>query len=897
MCDFVITRGVKKGKKCDNPISRKSKTSCTKHIDKVSTFGIEKIKVVKDKQPVIKKVVKESTFDKDNYQKLVLEKLLDELKFTRDNKYCNVVDYEFPDRLKANGSGDMILGPCIEINSKIRCQYHVSHMNSGKSHEIIEFLKLSQNQNKSVLFISSRVSTGNDLLSKLQKIKYDDESSFVSYASKPNFEEVNKLIIQTESLNKLGTSKTFDIVIIDECFSAMSQMVSLSTHKSNIITNQKIFSCLLLNAEKVILLDADISDKCIEFYSKLVNKNITVYNNTYQFTKKIETKLITGTDTMMINDMCKKMNKGFNIAFITNSKNKGHKVISEVKMFFKKIGIDFNNYVYYHVENKFPCRIDEDGKMYSVEEDFIKYQFVMYSPTITQGVDFTKHHFHYVYGYYSNKSNNILQYIQQLGRVRNIIENEIIIFVNESNALENCQLMSKNPILNIEYWRNFYSQLKQDNREYLNEFLSGMSTEFVKKQNNYMKMVYNKKNIYMNLFLDTQLFNILSSHSGLTGLETIMNMKKYNVENIVQLIPNKDIQKNKIHLAEVDINNTLTRYEDINNQIVDRLPFTSKEYDFFKKMKHDEFVKNKYYYETYGDDENNNNHFVEFKMNVDKINSIRYKLEVFNRYTFESDDDKLVNRIPNEFLFDLIKDDNRHKNLKSIENILFINTVDKVLVETPNIDKNQLMKIYTINKIENEIAKKSYGRNSFEDLMLRFDDINKKLSEWGINMIIDNNLRFDNITVEQVIELYVIYNNYKRIEKGRSKTIKIDNEKFTKWKTRRLTNLIKEIYEQFGLTLSKPIDIRTSGDRHKQYTCIETVPGLFDYISKCNPIRLEKDIRESIKQYNDRINFEPVIFQNTVSLYSDESEESKESDDYNESDEYYNNFEYESDDF
>ena len=66
-----------------------------------------------------------------------------------------------------------------------------------------------------------------------------------------------RIVIQVESLHKLGTDFDYDFVIVDECESILSQLCSFTTHKQNHSINLQIFERLLkLPKARIFLCDA-----------------------------------------------------------------------------------------------------------------------------------------------------------------------------------------------------------------------------------------------------------------------------------------------------------------------------------------------------------------------------------------------------------------------------------------------------------------------------------------------------------------------------------------------------------------------------------------------------------------------------------------------------------------
>ena len=60
-----------------------------------------------------------------------------------------------------------------------------------------------------------------------------------------------------------------------------------------------------------------------------------------------------------------------------------------------------------------------------VNQTWLNYTVVMYSPTITAGISFEQKHFDKVFCYFTNMSCDVLSCIQMIGRVRDVGDREI----------------------------------------------------------------------------------------------------------------------------------------------------------------------------------------------------------------------------------------------------------------------------------------------------------------------------------------------------------------------------------------------------------------------------------------------------------------------------------------
>ena len=67
-------------------------------------------------------------------------------------------------------------------------------------------------------------------------------------------ESAHNLVLQVESLHRVG-DRVFDLVVLDECESILTQLTSVKTHSEHLRDNHATFICLLKQAEKIICMD------------------------------------------------------------------------------------------------------------------------------------------------------------------------------------------------------------------------------------------------------------------------------------------------------------------------------------------------------------------------------------------------------------------------------------------------------------------------------------------------------------------------------------------------------------------------------------------------------------------------------------------------------------------
>lgn len=178
-----------------------------------------------------------------------------------------------------------------------------SFLGTGKTFRIAELIQrwtwLSKNSPPRVLVLSPRRIYAENITERLEKeLKvllpglWETFPSFRCYLhwnmdqplqeTQP-MKDYPRLVIQVESLWKLGPQVDYDFVILDECESIISQMCSFETHQSNIFKNLGVFKHLLtLQKAKIIMCDAFLGKNTWNLVQNLFYgclKDVTFHHN------------------------------------------------------------------------------------------------------------------------------------------------------------------------------------------------------------------------------------------------------------------------------------------------------------------------------------------------------------------------------------------------------------------------------------------------------------------------------------------------------------------------------------------------------------------------------------------------------------------------------------------
>lgn len=307
-----------------------------------------------------------------------------------------------------------------------------SAMGTGKT-TLIKHL-LEKYNYKKILWITHRQTLTKSLYGSFKKY------GFVSYMdTNGNLFKENKVIVQVDSLKKIYFENPFemtidynkyDLVIIDEIEGCLSHFNSPFLNK--IESNARdIFDSMIeaiSGSKKLLLLDADIGVRTMLF-SEHFGKVITV-NNTYQPIKKIFTA--TNDDYKFKTELFSDINSGKKVCIVSMS-SKCLEVITHE--------LDNKNIKYVMHIAKSDDKLKDE--LEDVNSFWKKYQVVLYSPTITSGVDFNEKHFDKIYCIIKsgNKVCDQRSFLQMVGRIRHINNQEILCwytdipFIRDKNEL------------------------------------------------------------------------------------------------------------------------------------------------------------------------------------------------------------------------------------------------------------------------------------------------------------------------------------------------------------------------------------------------------------------------------------------------------------------------------
>lgn len=234
------------------------------------------------------------------------------------------------------------------------------------------------------------------------------------------------IICQMESLHRLRDS--YDYVFMDESESCLFQATSITTQRDNIlINNNKLLSILTSpNLKCYKMLDAFITNKSIDFANSL-GRPYLFHNYSFKgIPRNIRLIKFNGPDpnlnlskNMFLDLLVEKLKDGKNVFVVFTSIDKMNKwalvrILNEIPTI---------RHVEYSSKNK--------ALSDTVNDEWVKYQLVMTTTSITVGCNFDRPYFDYVFIYASAPSRNLPRdIIQAHMRVRQTSNENIMVFID-----------------------------------------------------------------------------------------------------------------------------------------------------------------------------------------------------------------------------------------------------------------------------------------------------------------------------------------------------------------------------------------------------------------------------------------------------------------------------------
>ena len=172
-------------------------------------------------------------------------------------------------------------------------------------------------------------------------------------------------------------------------------------------------------ADHIICLDTHIDQRCIEFIHYFRPRNDRIYVQCNRTKKHIGEKAYFGNLDQMVLSIRQALSEDKNIVITLNDKSIGKKLAERCN--FDSFG---DKYRFYSSDCD-GLQFNED--LQDINGSWSKLRVLMYTTTITVGIDFTVPHFHKLYTYARNNICVARDIQQQMGRVRILLDREVFV--------------------------------------------------------------------------------------------------------------------------------------------------------------------------------------------------------------------------------------------------------------------------------------------------------------------------------------------------------------------------------------------------------------------------------------------------------------------------------------
>jgi hypothetical protein len=360
----------------------------------------------------------------------------------------------------------------IQFPEGYRCIGIKAGLGRGKTSSLIRYVSNLGN-NAKVLILSPRITFTKNITSEYNsKIKTTDKFiSYLEYREKSkslkglNF--CNKVVCSMESLHYLS-SFTPDLLIIDEINANLISHLSI-TNGENVNNNVFEFIRMINYSKQVVVADAFLGSKALNYFTDL-KMPIFVYDYKTNLDKR-NAYILPNTDPEVkkaIAENCIKQNLSFREHIYINDsmylklkelleKDKNVYMFNsnrtKQEFYEKTLGEKYKSMFY---SGRKDTKIPDD-----LNEEWTKYNLVSTTSTITVGCNQDKRHFNTcLVDFSSSSKNNVSDAIQAHYRVRNLIDNDICVKVENDKAvwLQGFPINLKNQKEQMETKLKFYKE-------------------------------------------------------------------------------------------------------------------------------------------------------------------------------------------------------------------------------------------------------------------------------------------------------------------------------------------------------------------------------------------------------------------------------------------------------
>lgn len=277
----------------------------------------------------------------------------------------------------------------------------------------------------SILVVSSRITFGHKMHGDLKQHGFDFYKDIREHSITSK-----RIICQIDSLSRLDAAG-YDVLIVDECESVARYLTS-----SHFVRNPKAMlieselEMLVQNSGRVIIMDADLSDRSLNFYSNIVGASPCdrhVIINTF---KTFSEYTVTAMNfSAWVREMIGVLEEGKRLVVPMASNNKAKDLYTYVRGLFPDKRV-----LLIHKETN-----EEEKRtlLYNVNQEWVNYDVIIYTPSVCMGVSFdVPNHFDAIYAYGCQESLGAQEFCQMLHRVRSPASKNVRLALDEYQVFD-----------------------------------------------------------------------------------------------------------------------------------------------------------------------------------------------------------------------------------------------------------------------------------------------------------------------------------------------------------------------------------------------------------------------------------------------------------------------------
>lgn len=487
---------------------------------------------------------------------------------------------------------------CKPIPYRKGCFFGKSPKGTGKTYQLVEYVKTCKGMDKSILLIGHRVLLLKEMADRLGLAFYKDV----------NFSEKQKhLAICINSLSKItmqSMMRKYDIILIDESEQVFQNLTCVG---GTIQPNERqaimqTFYNLMTKAESIVAMDADLSDLTIDAISYFIKKDTKLLGHVNTF--KVANKHMTMYENKMnlIEKMKNDIEEGKSVYLATDSPN-------FIEWFGNQLTMEDIKYTKITGQNSDTC----DAKNFlewigKAGGEDVKGLVLLASPSLGTGIDIQAR-FDVVYGLFEGQTVTHYDMDQQVSRVRN---------ADEFNVWINAKCRSED-----DDWRVIRSKTKNFSK--ITEQLVGQTEQ------------YQHKN-WFNFLLDVHSMTVAHRNKSMNNLRENYKLLKEYQGWTIETVTKTESGFKKSDIKELrELNRTLLK-----SKLTQAPTLSFEEYNQVKNQKAkstmDKIKCIKYEIETFWCDQiEKNDAIVDWYLGEERIQQVKYELLMMS-------DDELIER-------------------------------------------------------------------------------------------------------------------------------------------------------------------------------------------------------------------------------------------------------------